>query len=67
MVIIGLPVWPLQAVARAVTRLKPWAVVYDVQHCGFAVTFREKDKDGDWGLWQFDKAASSNVYWTKDR
>lgn len=49
------------------TRLKPWAVVYDVQHCGFVVTYRERDDDGDWGLWKFDKAASSNVHWTKDR
>lgn len=48
------------------TRLKPWAVVYDVQHCGFAVTYRERDRDGDWGLWKFDEPASSNVLWTTD-
>ena len=55
-----------QAVARAVTRLKPWAMVYDVKHCGFAVAWREKDEDGDWGLWQLEEGECENVHWTTE-
>ncbi len=41
-------------------------MVYDVKHCGFAVTWREKDEDGDWGLWQLEEAECENVHWTTE-
>jgi hypothetical protein len=54
----------LQAVGRAITRIMPHVIVYDVQHCGYAMTWREQEEDGDWGLWQLDETACRGVHWT---
>ena len=37
---------------RAVTRLEPRAVVYEVQPCGWVAARREREAQGDWGLWR---------------
>ena len=49
---------------RAITRIMPHVIVYDVQHCGYAMTWREQEEDGDWGLWQLDETACRGVHWT---
>lgn len=53
-----------EAVGRAVSRILPHVIVYDVQHCGYAMTWREQEEDGEWGMWQLDETASRGVHWT---
>ena len=52
-----------EAVRRSVTRLVPWAMVYEVQHAGYIVSTRQQDEDGDWEPWQIDRAQAVGVSW----
>lgn len=39
-------------------------MVYEVQHCGFTVTFREIGADGEWEMWELeDPAPERGVSW----
>ena len=53
-----------QAIGRAVSRILPWALVYNVQHCGFATAFRQIEADGCWGMWQLNESDCQGVEWT---
>lgn len=53
---------------RSITRIVPWAAVYEVKHCGFTVAWRSRDEDGDWGWeWHLEPAvpAENGVSWTQ--
>lgn len=42
----------------------PWAMVYEVQHCGFTAAWRERDDDGDWDAWELeDQDPERGVSW----
>lgn len=42
----------------------PWAMVYEVQHCGFTAAWREQDADGDWDAWELeDQDPQRGVFW----
>lgn len=42
----------------------PWAMVYEVQHCGFTAAWREQDGDGDWDAWVLeDQDPERGVSW----
>ncbi|KAK9840932.1 hypothetical protein WJX81_001083 [Elliptochloris bilobata] len=45
-----------ECVRRAVTRLEPRALVYEVRHCGWVAARREREPHGGWGLWQLGQA-----------
>lgn len=56
---------PGECVRRAVTRVEPRALVYQVEHCGWACARRERHEDGTWGWWRLDPPGEcSGVAWS---
>lgn len=56
----------MQAVGKSVTRLLPYVSVYQVDHCGYTVAWRGRDKDGEWDNWNLeDSGGSTGVHWSK--
>lgn len=48
----------------------PWAMVYEVEHCGFTIALRELDDDGDWDTWELieqDSPMVEGVFWLTNR
>ena len=46
------------------SRILPRALVYNVQHCGFATAYRQIEADGCWGMWQLNESECQGVDWT---
>ena len=42
----------------------PWAMVYEVRHCGFTVAWRKRDAEGEWDEWRLeDQQSCRGVAW----
>lgn len=55
---------PGECVRRAVTRMEPRALVYQVEHCGWVCARRERASDGTWSWWRLDPGECHGVSWS---